>query len=121
MPRAKGGVKTRRRHKKILKHAKGYVGGRGKLHRTASETVKRAMAFATRDRRQKKRRARALWIIRINAAARAVGLSYSGLMNGLKKAEIGLDRKVLAELAVNDPATFAKLAQAAKAQVKAAG
>jgi large subunit ribosomal protein L20 len=119
MPRAKGGVKTRQRHKKVLKQAKGYVGGRRKLYQTAAETVKRAMVFATRDRRQKKRRARALWIIRINAAARAVGLSYSGLINGLKKAQIDLDRKILAELAVNDPAAFAKLAEAAKAQLKA--
>jgi large subunit ribosomal protein L20 len=119
MPRAKGGVKTRRRHKKILKQAKGNVGGRRTLYRTAAETVKRGMAFATRDRRQKKRRARALWIIRINAAARALGLSYSTLINGLKKAEVGLDRKVLAELAVNDPTTFAKLAETAKNQLKA--
>jgi large subunit ribosomal protein L20 len=116
MPRAKGGVKTRRRHKKILKKAKGYVGGRHRLYRSANETVLRAGAFAYRDRKQKKRRARSLWIVRINAACREVGLSYSRLMNGLKKAGILLDRKVLAELAVADPGAFAKLAETAKAQ-----
>jgi large subunit ribosomal protein L20 len=116
MPRAKGGAKTRRRHKKVLKRAKGYVGGRGRLYRTAAETVLRAGASAYRDRRQKKRRFRSLWIVRINAAARAAGLSYSSLMNGLKRAGVTLDRKMLAELAVNDPATFARLADSAKAQ-----
>jgi large subunit ribosomal protein L20 len=116
MPRAKGGVKTRRRHKKILKKAKGYVGGRRRLYRSANETVLRAGAFAYRDRKQKKRRSRALWIVRINAACRLVGLSYSKFMNGLKKAGITLDRKVLAELAVRDPQAFAKLAETAKAQ-----
>ncbi len=115
MPRAKGGVKTRRRHKKILKKAKGYVGGRRRLYRTAKETVLRAGAFAFRDRRAKKRQFRSLWIVRINAAARALGLSYGALMNGLKKAGVTLDRKILAELAVKDPGTFAKLAEAAKA------
>src|ERR671931_848516 len=107
MPRAKGGSKTRQRRKKILKKAKGYVGGRHKLYRSAAETVLRAGAFAYRDRRQKKRRARALWIVRINAACRAVGLSYSTFMAGLKRAGVALDRKVLAELAVSDPAQFA--------------
>jgi large subunit ribosomal protein L20 len=116
MPRAKGGVKTRRRHKKVLKKAKGYVGGRRRLYRSANETVLRAGAFAYRDRKQKKRRARALWIVRINAACRLVGLSYSKFMNGLKKAGITLDRKVLAELAVKDPQAFAKLAETAKAE-----
>ncbi|MBI4241741.1 MAG: 50S ribosomal protein L20 [Candidatus Rokubacteria bacterium] len=116
MPRAKGGVKTRRRHKRILKKAKGYVGGRHRLYRTARETVLRAGAFAYRDRRAKKRRFRSLWIIRINAAARALGLSYSAFMNGLKKAGVTLDRKVLAELAVADPGAFAKLAETARAQ-----
>src|ERR671923_2758363 len=109
MPRAKGGAKTRQRRKKVLKKAKGYFGGRRKLYRSAAETVLRAGAFAYRDRRQKKRRARALWIVRINAACRAAGLSYSKFMNGLKKAGILLDRKVLAELAMNDPGAFAKL------------
>ena len=114
MPRAKGGAKTRQRRKKVLKKAKGYFGGRRKLYRTAKETVLRAGAFAYRDRRQKKRLARGLWIVRINAACREVGLSYSVFMNGLKKAGILLDRKVLAELAVNDPAAFSKLAERAK-------
>src|SRR5262245_17157518 len=116
MPRAKGGSKTRQRRKKILKQAKGYVGGRRRLYRTAAETVLRAGAFAYRDRRQKKRLARGVWIVRINAACRQVGLSYSRFMAGLKKAGIGLDRKVLAELAVSDPAAFAKLAETAKAK-----
>jgi len=116
MPRAKGGPRKARRRKKILKQAKGYVGGRRRLFRTAKETVLRAGVFAYRDRRQKKRRFRSLWIIRINAAARSLGLSYSSLINGLKKAGIALDRKILAELATKDPAAFAKLADAAKAQ-----
>ena len=115
MPRAKGGAKTRRRRKKVLKKAKGYVGGRHRLYRTAAETVLRAGAFAYRDRKQKKRRARALWIARINAACRQAGVSYSKFMAGLKKAGILLDRKVLAELAVADPPAFAKLAETAKA------
>jgi large subunit ribosomal protein L20 len=117
MPRAKGGPKTRRRRKKILKAAKGYVGGRRKLYRTAAETVLRAGAFAYRGRKQKKRLARNLWVVRINAACRPAGLSYSRFMAGLKKAGVLLDRKILAELAVSDPAAFAKLAETAKAQV----
>ena len=116
MPRAKGGSKTRQRRKKVLKQAKGYFGGRRKLYRTAAETVLRAGAFAYKGRKLKKRRARALWIIRVNAACRQLGLSYSTFMNGLKKAGIGLDRKVLAELAVSDPTAFAKLAETARAQ-----
>jgi large subunit ribosomal protein L20 len=118
MPRAKGGPKTRQRRKKVLKKAKGYFGGRRKLYRSAAETVIRAGAFAYRDRRQKKRRARSLWIVRINAACRLAGLSYSVFMNGLKTAGILLDRKVLAELAVRDPAGFGKLAETAKAQAR---
>ena len=114
MPRAKGGAKTRQRRKKVLKKAKGNFGGRRKLFRTAKETLLRAGAFAYRDRRQKKRLARSLWIVRINAACRQVGVSYSVFMNGLKKAGIMLDRKVLAELAVDDPGAFAKLAEKAK-------
>jgi large subunit ribosomal protein L20 len=114
MPRAKGGAKTRQRRKKVLKKAKGYFGGRRKLYRTAKETVLRAGAFAYRDRRQKKRQARGVWIVRINAACRELGLSYSTFMNGLKRAGILLDRKVLAELALHDPAAFAKLAERAK-------
>ncbi|PYN72199.1 MAG: 50S ribosomal protein L20 [Candidatus Rokuibacteriota bacterium] len=116
MPRAKGGSKTRQRRKKVLKKAKGYFGGRRKLYRTAAETVLRAGAFAYRGRKQKKRAARSLWIVRINAACRQVGLSYSKFMAALKKAGIQLDRKVLAELAVNDPPAFAKLTETARAQ-----
>lgn len=114
MPRVKKAVKSRKRRKKILKMAKGYRGGRGKLLRSASETVDRALMFAYRDRRARKRSFRSLWIIRINAAAREHGLSYSRFVDGLKKADISLDRKVLADLAVNDPNAFAKLAQLAK-------
>ncbi len=118
MPRAKGGAKTRQRRKKILKKAKGYVGGRSRLYRTAAETVLRAGAFAYRDRKAKKRTARRLWIARINAGCRAAGLTYSVFIAALKKAGIGLDRKILAELAVRDPGGFAKLAETAKAQVR---
>ena len=113
MPRARGGSKTRQRRKKILKQAKGYFGGRRKLYRTAAETVLRAGAFAYKGRKQKKRRARGLWIVRVNAACRQLGLSYSVFMNGLKKAGVEIDRKILAELAVSDQAAFAKLAETA--------
>src|SRR5256885_7624907 len=99
MPRAKGGPKTRQRRKKVLKKAKGYFGGRRKLFRTAKETVLRAGAFAYRHRKQKKRLARSLWIVRINAACRQGGGSYSLFMDGLKKTGIVLDPQVLAELA----------------------
>jgi large subunit ribosomal protein L20 len=116
MPRAKGGAKTRQRRKKVLKKAKGYFGGRRKLYRTAKETVLRAGAFAYRDRRRKKRQARGVWIVRINAACREAGMSYSAFMAALKKTGILLDRKVLADLAMSDPAAFAKLAETAKAQ-----
>ncbi len=118
MPRAKGGPKTRQRRKKILKKAKGYVGGHRKLYRTAAETVLRAGAFAYRGRKQRKRQMRGLWVIRINAACRQIGLSYSTFMAGLKRAGILLDRKVLAELAVSDPQGFAKLAETARAQAR---
>src|SRR4026209_140483 len=114
MPRAKGGAKTRQRRKKILKQAKGYFGGRRKLYRPAAETVLRAGAFAYKGRKQKKRRARALWIIRLSAPCGQLGWSYSVFMAGLKKAGIALDRKILAELAVSDPAAFAKLAETAR-------
>src|SRR5688572_33032776 len=116
MPRAKGGPKTRQRRKKVLKRAKGFVGGRSRLYKTANETVLRAGAFAYRDRKAKKRVNRSLWIVRINAACRMAGTTYARFMSGLKKAGIGLDRKVLAELAVRDPQAFAKLAETAKAQ-----
>lgn len=118
MPRAKGGSKTRQRRKKVLKKAKGYVGGRRKLYRTAAETVLRAGAFAYSGRKQKKRLARSLWIVRINAACRQAGLSYSVFMAALKKAGVMLDRKVLAEIAATDPAGFSKLAETAKTQAR---
>lgn len=114
MPRVKKAVKSRQRRKKILALAKGYRGGRGTLLRSASETVDRALKFAYRDRKVRKRTFRSLWIMRINAAARLHGLSYSRLISGLKKANIILDRKVLAGIAVSDPEAFAKLAQTAK-------
>ncbi|MGA7878666.1 MAG: 50S ribosomal protein L20 [Desulfoferrobacter sp.] len=114
MPRVKKSVKSRQRRKKILSAAKGYRGGRGKLLRTASETVDRALKFAYRDRRARKRSFRSLWIMRINAAARQNGLSYSRFMDGLKRANVELDRKVLAGIAVNDPDAFARLADIAK-------
>ncbi len=116
MPRAKGGFKTRRRRNKVLKLAKGYRGARGKLFRSATEAVDRALNYAFRDRRVKKRDFRALWIARINAAARDNGMSYSRLVHGLKKAEVGLDRKILAQLAVSDPKVFAQIVETAKAQ-----
>ena len=114
MPRVKKAVKSRQRRKKVLALAKGYRGGRGKLLRSATETVDRALKFAYRDRKAKKRNFRSLWIMRINAAAREHDLSYSRLMNGLKKANITLDRKALANLAVANPEAFAELARVAK-------
>jgi len=114
MSRVKGGPKTRRRHKKYLKAAKGFRAGRGTMYRSAREAVERGMAFAYRDRKQRKRNFRRLWIVRINAAARECGLSYSRMMHGLKEAEVEIDRKVLADIAVNDPAGFARLAEMAK-------
>src|SRR3989442_5931959 len=110
MPRAKGGSKTRQRRKKILKKAKGYVGGRRKLYRPAAETVLRAGAFAYRDRRQKKRRARAPWVVRINAACRHVGLSYSTFIAGLKKGGGLLHRQGPAEKGATAPAGVAEIA-----------
>lgn len=110
MPRVKRGFKARRRRNKILKAAKGYRGGHSKVFRTAAIAVDRAGMFAYRDRRNKKRDFRRLWIVRINAAARENGLSYSSLMGGLRKAGVELDRKVLADLAVKDPSAFAELA-----------
>lgn len=112
--RVKKAVKSRQRRKKILDLARGYRGGRSTLLRSASETVDRALKFAYRDRRRKKRDFRTLWIMRINAAARENGLSYSRFMGGLKKANVTVDRKVLAGLAMADPAAFARLAQLAK-------
>jgi large subunit ribosomal protein L20 len=114
MPRVKKAVKSRERRKKVLSAAKGYRGGRGTLIRSASETVDRALKFAYRDRKVRKREFRSLWIMRINAAARAHDLSYSRFMNGLKKANVDLDRKALAHLAAADPEAFAELARIAK-------
>lgn len=114
MPRAKGGSKSRQRRKKIMKLAKGYVGGRGRLYRSARETVERALAFAYRDRRVKKRTFRGLWITRIGAAAKLNGISYSQLIKGLKDAHVELDRKVLSEIAMFDLPGFGQLAQTAK-------
>lgn len=118
MPRVKGGSKTRQRRKKVLKMAKGYVAGRGRLYRTAVDAVHRALANSYRHRRTKKREFRRLWITRINAAARIHGLSYSRLMDALTKAHIELDRKILADLAVNDPGAFSKIAEKAKATLQ---
>lgn len=114
MPRAKGGFKTRRRRKKILEMAKGYYGAKSRLYRIATEAVDKAMQYAYRDRRNKKREFRSLWIIRINAALRAVGMTYSQFMSGLKKANITLNRKTLADMAYNDPAAFNQLAEKIK-------
>jgi len=111
--RVKRGFKARRRRKKILKLAKGFRGGHSKLFRTAADTVDRSLNYAYRDRRQRKRDFRRLWIARINAAARMNKLSYSKFIQGLKRAKIDLDRKVLAELAISDPAGFAKIAELA--------
>jgi large subunit ribosomal protein L20 len=115
MARVKRGVTARARHRKILSKAKGYYGARRKTYRIAKQAVIKAGQYAFRDRRVKKREFRALWIVRINAAARAHGLSYSRLMNGLKKAEIDMDRKVLADLAIFDDEAFGAIAAAAKA------
>ncbi|MEW6067259.1 MAG: 50S ribosomal protein L20 [Nitrospirota bacterium] len=114
MPRAKGGFKTRRRRKKILEKAKGYCASKGRLYRVATEAVDKALQYAYRDRRVKKREFRSLWIIRINAAARKFGLSYSQLMSGMKKANILLNRKALADIAYNDPAAFDQLVEKIK-------
>ncbi|MFN8627147.1 MAG: 50S ribosomal protein L20 [Candidatus Binatia bacterium] len=119
MPRAKRGTKGRHRHKKILKLAKGNVGGRRKQYRQARETVERGLVYAYRDRRVRKREFRGLWIVRINAAAREHGLSYSQLMYGLKQGGVGVDRKMLADIAVRDPAGFQEFAQLAKAHLAA--
>ncbi|MCK6555476.1 50S ribosomal protein L20 [Candidatus Binatia bacterium] len=119
MPRVKRGTKARRRHKKILKLAKGNVGGRRKLYRQARETVEKGLTYAYRDRKVRKREFRGLWIVRINAAAREHGLSYSQFMHGLKQGGVGVDRKVLADLAARDPAGFQEFAQIARAHLAA--
>jgi large subunit ribosomal protein L20 len=115
MARVKRGVTAHNRHKKILKLAKGYYGARSRVFRVAKQAVIKAAQYAYRDRRCKKRDFRRLWIVRINAAARLNGLSYSKFMNGLKLAQIGVDRKMLADIAVFDAAAFAQLAEKAKA------
>ena len=115
MPRVKRGVTARRRHKKVLKLAKGYYAARSRVFRVAKQAVIKAGQYAYRDRRQRKRQFRALWIVRINAASRAAGLSYSRLIAGLRKANIGLDRRVLADLAVHDKSAFAAVVEQAKA------
>jgi large subunit ribosomal protein L20 len=115
MPRVKRGVTAHARHKKVIDLAKGFRGRRGNVYRIAKEAVMKAGQYAYRDRRQRKRQFRVLWIARINAAARELGLSYSVLMNGLKKAMIEVDRKVLADLAVADKPAFARIAEQVKA------
>jgi len=117
MPRVKRGVVARARHKKVLKQAKGYYGARSRIYRVAKQAVIKAGQYAYRDRRQRKRQFRALWIARINAGARSCGLSYSRFINGLKKASIGLDRKVLADMAVFDKDAFAQLVTTAKSNL----
>ena len=114
MPRVKRGVTAKARHKKVLKEAKGYYGARSRTYKVAKQAVDKAGQYAYRDRRQRKRQFRQLWIVRINAAARDNGLSYSRMIAGLSKASIELDRKVLADLAVNDKAAFSALAEQAK-------
>lgn len=117
MPRVKKGVTAHKRHKKILKLAKGYRGSKSKLFKKANETVMKALYYARRDRRAKKGDFRKLWIARINAAARINGISYSQMINGLKKAGVEVNRKMLADLAVNDMPAFGKLVEAAKEQI----
>lgn len=119
MPRVKRGVTARAKHKKVLQQAKGYRGFRNSIYRVAKQAVTKAGQYAYRDRRQRKRQFRALWIARINAGARENGLSYSRMIDGLKKAGIEIDRKVLADMAVNEKASFAALAEKAKAHCDA--
>ncbi|OPX27623.1 MAG: 50S ribosomal protein L20 [Candidatus Cloacimonas sp. 4484_143] len=117
MPRSVNNVAAKNRRKKVLKAAKGYVGGRSKLYRTARQAVEKGWQYAYRDRKAKKREFRKLWIIRINAAARMHELTYSRLINGLKKADVEIDRKVLAHLAFHDIEAFGKLCDLAKKQI----
>ena len=121
MARVKRGVTAKKRHKKVLAKAKGYYGARSKLYKTAKQAVIKAGQYEYRDRRQRKRQFRALWITRINAAARLHGLSYSRLINGLNCAEVDIDRKVLADIAVRDPDAFGAIAEQAKAGLAKAG
>ena len=117
MPRVKRGVTAHARHKKVLEQAKGYYGARSKVYRVAKQAVIKAGQYAYRDRRQKKRQFRSLWIVRINAAARNVGMNYRDLIHGLNKGGIKIDRKVLADMAMHDPAGFGAVADAAKQQL----
>jgi len=117
MPRAKSSVVSRHRHRKVLKLAKGYRGSKSKLYRVANTQLLKSLAYAYRDRRNKKRDFRRLWIARINAAARMNGLSYSKLMNGLKQAGVDINRKMLAEMAVTDSGAFGQLVQVAKSKL----
>lgn len=119
MARVKGGFVTRRRHKKVLKLARGYFGSKHRIFKTANEQVMKSLLYAYRDRRQRKRDFRKLWIVRINAAARINGLSYSKLMHGLRLAGVDINRKILADLAVNDLKSFSDLAGVAKQQINA--
>ena len=121
MARVKHGPSSRRRRKKILKAAKGQYGGRRRLYRTAKESVARALVYAYRDRKAKKRDFRALWIIRINAACKEHGISYSRFMNGLRKAKAAVNRKVLADIAVHDKAGFGKLVEVSKKTLEKKG
>ncbi len=114
MPRARGGFKTRRRRKKVLKMARGYYSSRSRLFKVAAQAVDRALLYAYRDRKNKKREFRSLWIVRINAAVRALGMTYSQFMNNLKNANIELNRKALADLAYNDPKAFTNLLETVK-------
>ena len=120
MPRVKRGVTAHARHKKVLKKAKGYQGARSRVYRVAMQAVTKAGQYAYRDRRQRKRQFRALWIVRINAGAREFGMSYSRFMDGLKRANIEIDRKVLADLAVTDRQAFGQIVEQAKAGLEAA-
>ena len=120
MPRVKRGVTAHARHKKVLKKAKGYQGARSRVFRVATQAVTKAGQYAYRDRRQRKRQFRALWIVRINAGAREFGMSYSRFMDGLKRANIEIDRKVLADLAVTDRQAFGQIVEQAKAGLEAA-
>lgn len=119
MPRVKRSVSAKKKRATVLNSAKGYYGAKSRSYRAAKEQVQHSLQYVYRDRRNKKREIRRLWIARINAAARLNGLSYSAFMNGLKKAEIALDRKVLSDMAVNDPASFAKLVEVAKEKLSA--
>jgi large subunit ribosomal protein L20 len=119
MPRVKRAVNAKKKRRKVLKAAKGYMGARGNLYRSAVEAVERALQYSYRDRRVRKRNFRRLWIARINAQARNEGITYSRLMEGLTKADVAIDRKVLADMAVNDPVAFSKVVQVAKTTLAA--